>query len=87
MIGGAVHLVNEAEAATQDTAAKAGLGLCAVSFAFFVRKSARQALPPVPVGVLRPEPVPVVRVSVPHARFTPPPAGPPLLVLLRVSRT
>ncbi|QIN82441.1 hypothetical protein GBA63_07105 [Rubrobacter tropicus] len=87
MIGGAVHLVNESEAATQDTAAKAGLGLCAVSFAFLARKAARQALPSVPTGALMPEPAPVIRASVPYAHFAPPVAGPPLLVLLRVSRT
>ena len=87
IVGGAVHLANEAEAATQDTAAKAGLGLCAVSFAFLVRKATRQVLPPVPVNALMPEPAPVLRASVPHAHFTPPPAGPPLLLLLRVSRT
>lgn len=87
MIGGAVHLANEAEAATQDAAAKAGLGLCALSFAFLVTKAARQALPPVPVGALMPEPVPVLRASVPRAHLTPPSVGPPLLLLLRVSRT
>lgn len=86
MIGGAVHLVNQTEAA-QDSAAKAGLGLCAVSFAFFVKKTARRVMPPVPISTLVPDLAPVFRAAVPHAHLAPPPAGPPLLLLLRISRT
>lgn len=87
IFGGAIHLANQAEAATQDAAAKAGLGLCAVSIAFLVRKAARQAPPPVPVGALMPEPSPLSCAFVPRAHLSPPPTGPPLLLLLRVSRT
>lgn len=85
MIGGAVHLANEASA--QDSAAKAGLGLCAVSLAFFAKKVRTRVLPPVPVGRLLPEPAPLLRDAVPRKHLLPPPAGPPLPLLLQVSRT
>ncbi len=38
IVGGAVHLVNESEAATQGAAMKTGLGLCAVSVALLMRR-------------------------------------------------
>lgn len=55
MIGGAVHLVNQTETA-QDSAVKAGLGLRAVSFALFVKKTACRVMPPagVPVASVNP---------------------------------
>ena len=86
MIGGAVHLANEAEAA-QDTAVKAGIGLCAVSLAFFGRKVRSAVVPPVPVARLVPALEPLVRTSVPREHLLPPPAGPPLSLLLQISRT
>jgi hypothetical protein len=48
MIGGAVHLAKEA--AAQDSATKAGLGLCAVTLAFFVKKARGGGVPPIPTG-------------------------------------
>lgn len=85
MIGGAVHLANEAGAAAQDSAAKAGLGFCAVSLAFFVKKAKGGAPPRIPTGRAVPEPVSLLRAPPPHR--LPPSGGPPLSLLLRVSRT
>ena len=87
MIGGAVHLAKEADAAAQDTAVKAGLGLCAVSFAFIVRKARSRVLPPVLVGTPGPTAAPLVRAFVPRELRVPPLAGPSLPILLQVSRT
>lgn len=87
MIGGAVHLAKEAEAAAQDAAVKAGIGLCAVSFAFFAKKVRSPVLPKISVGMLMPWPAPVFRASAPLEHLLPPPAGPPLSLLFRVSRT
>lgn len=87
IIGGAVHLANEAGAAAQDSAAKAGLGLCAVSLAFFVKKARGDAPPPIPTGRPVPEPVSLLRAPAPPAHRLQPSGGPPLSLLLRVSRT
>ena len=83
MIGDAAHLANEAG----DSAAKAGLGLCAVSLAFFVKKARGVALPQIPTGRPVPEPVSLLREPAPPAHRLPPSGGPPLSLLLRVSRT
>jgi len=85
MIGGAVHLAKEA--APQDSAAKAGLGLCAVILAFFVRKARSGLVPPIPTGRPAPEPLPSPRSIAPSVLRLPPSTGPHLPLLLRVSRT
>jgi len=85
MVGGAVHLAKEA--APQDSAAKAGLGFCAVSLAFFVKKARGVALPQVPTGRPVPELLSALRSTTPSVLRLQPSTGPPLPLLLRVSRT
>ena len=90
MVGGAFHLVNKSEAATQDVAAKAGLGLCAVSVAILMStRGLRRKIPlPVLIRKLLPRKLAPARTAVyPKARFRPTSSDPPLLQLLQVSRT
>jgi hypothetical protein len=82
---GAVHLAKEATA--KDPAAKAGLGLCAVSLAFFVKKARGGTSPQVPAGGPVPESLSSLRSATPTVLRLPPSTGPPLPLLLRVSRT
>lgn len=89
LLGGAVHLVRSADPPDAGAAAKAGLGLCAVSVAVIARKVVRQATAPPLLIQLRPVPSPrrplVSKVIV--ASLQPPTTGPPNLLLLQVSRT
>lgn len=90
VLGGAVYLVaKHADPPDGSTAAKAGLGLCAVSVAVFAGKAVRRLLAPPLLAGLRPVLVlPRPQVRPPHrAVFGPPATGPPILVLLQVSRT
>lgn len=88
VLGGAVYLANHADPPDAGDAAKAGLGLCAVSVAIVVGRAVRRARIPRFVAVLlpafaaRPPSGPV------FSNLSGPPAtGPPLFILLRVSRT
>lgn len=90
MVGGAFHLVNKSEAATQDAAVKAGLGLCAVSVALLMstRGLRRTIALPVLIRKLLPRKLAPVRTRVyPKARLRPTSLDPPVLQLLQVSRT
>ncbi len=84
VVGGGYHLAKEANA--QDSAAKAGLGLCALSVALLVRAGVRRVLRPRPVGKYEPLNTPL-RVARPAAYRKPPLPGVPTLQLLQVSRT
>ncbi len=88
VLGGAIHLAKSADPPDAGAAAKAGLGLCAISVAIFAGKAARRAAPPLLARLRR---VPVIRrpqATRPHVAFLRPPAtGPPILLLLQVSRT
>ncbi len=89
VLGGAIYLANHASPPDGGTAAKAGLGLCAVSVAIFAGKGIRRvAVPPLVAG-LRPmlvAPRPQNRPAY-GALSGPPATGPPIFRLLRVSRT
>lgn len=89
MVGGAFHLVNKSEAATQDAAVEAGLGLCAVSVALLMSTRVRRKIAlPVLIRKLLPRKLAPVRTAVcPKARFRPTSSDPPILQLLQVSRT
>ncbi len=84
VVGGGYHLAKEAS--MQDSAAKAGLGLCALSVALLVRAGVRRVQQPWPVGKCEPVNTPL-RVARPAAHRKPPPPGAPTLQLLQVSRT
>ena len=89
VLGGAIYLANHAGPPDGGTAAKAGLGLCAVSVAIFAGRGIRRmAVPPLVAG-LRPMLVaPSPRSGVVHGVLSGPPAtGPPIFRLLRISRT
>ncbi len=88
VLGGAVYTAKHAEPPSGDAAAKAGLGLCAVSVAMLARRAVRKlSLPPLlsrlaPLVVLpSPQELPL-RVSA----AGPPAKGPPILLLTQVSR-
>ena len=85
IVGGAVNLAKQAEA-DQGSAVKAGLGLCAVSVALLVGKRVRRLVPPAPMGLLGPAYAPPFS-SRPRVLRGPPPKGPPIFLLFRVSRT
>lgn len=89
IVGGAVHLVNKSEAATQDAAVKAGLGLCALSVALLMSTRARRKIVlPVLIRKLLPKSLAPLRTTVYlKVRLKPPSSGPPKLRLLQVSRT
>lgn len=89
IVGGAAHLVNKSEAATQDAAVKVGLGLCAVSVALLMSiRMRRKIVLPVLIRKLLPGKLAPVRIAVcPKARFRPTSSDPPILQLLQVSRT
>lgn len=89
VLGGAFSIARQAEPPDGNTAAKAGLGLCAVSVAIFARKAVRRvSLPPLVAGFgprvsgPRPQGLPVRVTST-----GPPGTGPPIFLLIRVSRT
>lgn len=89
IVGGAAHLVNKSEAATQDAAVEAGLGLCAVSVALLMSARVRSKISlPVLARKLLPGKLAPVRTAVfTKARFRPTSSDPPALQLLQVSRT
>jgi hypothetical protein len=87
VLGGALYLVRHAGPPDAGHAAKAGLGLCAVSVAIFAGKAVRRVVPPLALGLgttltHRPSDRPV-----PVSLSGPPATGPPIFRLLRVSRT
>lgn len=88
VLGGAIYLVNHADPPDAGDAAKAGLGLCAISVAVVAGRAVRRAsIPPLVAGLLpafaaRPPGGPV------FSNLSGPPAtGPPIYKLLQVSRT
>ena len=85
IVGGAVNLVNETKL-DQGSVAKAGLGLCAVSVALLAGKRVRRLVPPAPAWNLR---LAFVPLGSPGSGIHcgPPPTGPPIFRLLRISRT
>ena len=85
LLGSAWHLVNESDL-DQGATAKAGIGLCAVSVALLVAKRARRLVPSAPVAHLYPARASLY-TSCPEVLRGPPPSGPPIFLLLRVSRT
>ncbi|MDQ3637224.1 MAG: hypothetical protein M3426_04420 [Actinomycetota bacterium] len=89
VLGGAIYLANHADPPDGGNAAKAGLGLCAVSVAIFAGKAVRRVVAPPLVAGLGPvifPPRPQGRRA--HGALSGPPAtGPPILLLLQVSRT
>lgn len=89
MVGGAFHLVNKSEAAAQDAAVKAGLGLCAVSVALLMSERVRRKIPlPVLIRKLLPRKLaPVSTATYPKVHFRPASSDPPTLQFLQVSRT
>ncbi len=89
IVGGAAHLVKKSEAATQDAAVEAGLGLCAVSVALLMSTRVRRKIAlPVLIRKLLPRKLAPVRTAVyPKAFFRPTSSDPPILQLLQVSRT
>ena len=88
VLGGAIHLAKSADPPDAGAAAKAGLGLCAVSVAILAGKAARRAAPPL---LARLRHVPALRrpraTRVRDAFLRPLATGPPILLLLQVSRT
>jgi len=89
IVGGAAHLVKKSEAASQDAAVEAGLGLCAVSVALLMSTRVRRKISlPVLIRKLLPRKLAPIRTAVyPKARFRPTSSDPPILQLLQVSRT
>lgn len=87
VLGGAIYLANHAGPSDGDDAAKAGLGLCAVSVAIFAGRAVRRLTPF--VAGLRPAlSLPRLLDRPVHETLSGPPAtGPPIFLLLRVSRT
>lgn len=90
VLGGAIYLANhDAGPPDGETAAKAGLGLCAVSVAIFAGKAVRRVVPPpfaAGLGLMTAPPRPHGPPA--HGAILGPPAtGPPILLLLQVSRT
>jgi hypothetical protein len=85
MISGAVHPAEEA--VLQDSAAKAGLDLCAVSLVFLVKKAQNGLVPPIPTGRPAPELLSSLCSTTPSVLRLPPSTGPPLPLLFRISRT
>ncbi len=86
VLGGAIYLANHAD--PPGDAAKAGLGLCAVSVAVVAGRAVRRAaVPPFAAG-FRPVPVPSRPQGwLPYGVVSGPPAtGPPVFVLLQVFR-
>ena len=85
VLGGAIYLVNHAD--PPGDAAKAGLGLCAVSVAVIVGRAVRRVtIPPLVAGLL---PASAARPPIALARGVlsgPPATGPPFFVLLQVFR-
>ncbi len=85
MLGGAIYLANHAD--PPGDAAKAGLGLCAVSVAVVAGRAVRRmTIPPLVMGLLpafaaRP---PIILAL--GALSGPPATGPPVFVLLQVFR-
>jgi hypothetical protein len=88
ILGGALYLARHAGPPDADRAVKAGLGLCAVSVAIFAGKAVRRtAIPRLPFRLcLEPAACPPDS-SVPSFRSGPPATGPPIFILIRVSRT
>jgi hypothetical protein len=88
VLGGAIYLANHADPPDAGDAAKAGLGLCAVSVAVVAGRAVRRAaVPPFAAG-FRPVPVPSRPQGwLPYGVVSGPPAtGPPVFVLLQVFR-
>ncbi|HET7271149.1 MAG TPA: hypothetical protein VFI90_08675 [Rubrobacter sp.] len=89
VLGGALYIARHADPSDAGGAAKAGLGLCAVSVAIFAGRGFRRVVAPVFASRFR------LRVSTPHpprrpiyrTLYGPPSTGPPIFRLLRVSRT
>ena len=88
VLGGAVYLAKHAGPPDAGDAATAGLGLCAVSVAVLAGKAVRRATIPSlaveirPAFAARPPGWPI------HGALAGPPAtGPPIFLLLQVSRT
>ncbi len=84
VVGGGYHLAKEAN--VQDSAAKAGLGLCALSVALLVRAGVRRVRRFWPVGKFEPLNI-SLRAARPVAYRKPPLHGAPTLQLLQVLRT
>ncbi len=89
VMGGALYLARHADPPDAGDAAKAGLGLCAVSVAIFAGKGIRRVVAP----LLTDGPRRGLVVPRPPSRptheplFGPLATGPPIFRLLRVSRT
>ena len=87
VLGGAIYLANHAGPPDGETAAKGGLGLCAVSVAVIVGRAVRRVtIPPLVAGLL---PAFAARPPIVLARSAlsgPPATGPPVFVLLQIFR-
>jgi hypothetical protein len=89
VLGGAVYLAKHAGPPDAGGPAKAGLGLCAVSVALLAGRAARRVVIPslasevLPAFAARPPSRLVPGVLL----LGPPATGPPIFVLLQVSRT
>ena len=81
LVGGAVH-----EDGGGDPAAEAGLELCAISAALLMGAVARRAARPGSPASARRQPLPPLMRRL-DPRVAPPAIGPPVLLLLQVSRT
>lgn len=86
--GGAIYIANHADSPGGNAPLKAGLGLCAVSVAMFVGKAARRIKVQPLMAALRPILIPpcplcwLLRAPL----YGPPATGPPIFILLQVSR-
>lgn len=89
VLGGALYLSKNADPPDAGDAAKAGLGLCAISVAIFAGKGIRRVMALPFVAGLRPVFAAPRPPSWPAygALSGPPATGPPIFRLLRVSRT
>lgn len=86
MAGGVVHMVKQADLEA-DSAAKTGLGLCTISVAVMSGAGIRKATSQLWSRRLLPEPALQRPPRSPRFHRRPPPAPPPGLELLKISRT
>ena len=88
VLGGAIYLSNHVDPPDAGDAAKAGLGLCAVSVAVIVGRAVRRVtIPPLVAGLLPAFAARPPGVLARGALSGPPSTGPPIFIFLQVSRT